>query len=234
VAALHRYPVKSTAGESLMQADVDHRGLVHDRQWAAYTADGGIASGKRTRRFRPVLGLMHWRSVAEAEDTVPWLISPEGARYRVDDPAASQTLSEAFAQPLRLRRETTTAHHDDSAVHLITTSSLAAVERRVAPVDARRWRANLLVDTGEAPEFLEQQWIGGHLAIGSEVVLHLGPGMSRCVMVDQAQHGVVAEPKVLAALGRDRDPVLGLQASTARPGAIRIGDPVTYYPAASD
>jgi len=36
---------------------VDNRGLLHDREWAAYTSDGGIASGKTTRRFRRVDGL---------------------------------------------------------------------------------------------------------------------------------------------------------------------------------
>jgi uncharacterized protein YcbX len=50
VAQLARYPVKSMAGERLGEATVEHRGLVGDRGWAVYTADGGIGSGKRTRR----------------------------------------------------------------------------------------------------------------------------------------------------------------------------------------
>ncbi|MBT2587161.1 MOSC N-terminal beta barrel domain-containing protein [Arthrobacter sp. ISL-95] len=56
IRALYRYPVKSTSGQTLSYANVTEGGLEHDRKWAIYTEDGGIASGKRTRRFRPVPG----------------------------------------------------------------------------------------------------------------------------------------------------------------------------------
>jgi uncharacterized protein YcbX len=45
VAELTRYPVKSMGPERLTEADVDLRGLLGDRTWAAYTEDGGIGSG---------------------------------------------------------------------------------------------------------------------------------------------------------------------------------------------
>jgi uncharacterized protein YcbX len=128
ISALYRYPVKSTAGQALQAAAVTARGLRHDREWAAYTEDGGIASGKRTRRFRPVIGLMNWASMAEDDDDVPLLVSPEGIRYQVDDPGASEALTAVFGQELTLRHETTIQHHDESPLHLLTTSSLAAVE----------------------------------------------------------------------------------------------------------
>lgn len=46
VVALSRFPVKSTAGESLSSAVLDERGFAHDREWAMYLSDGGIVSGK--------------------------------------------------------------------------------------------------------------------------------------------------------------------------------------------
>src|SRR5215212_4657879 len=58
VAALARYPVKSLAGEALAEATVESHGLAGDRTWAVYTEDGGIGSGKTTRRFRRVDGLL--------------------------------------------------------------------------------------------------------------------------------------------------------------------------------
>jgi uncharacterized protein YcbX len=57
VAELARYPVKSMAGERLAEARFGPTGIDGDRRWAIYTADGGIASGKTTRRFRRVDGL---------------------------------------------------------------------------------------------------------------------------------------------------------------------------------
>lgn len=78
VSALRVLPVKSTAGQALSSADVGHWGLTGDREWAAYTRDGGIASGKTTRRFRKVEGLLGWRSSARTSGAVPELRRPDG------------------------------------------------------------------------------------------------------------------------------------------------------------
>lgn len=229
VRLLNRYPVKSTAGEALPSAVVGDRGLLHDRGWAVYTADGGIASsGKTTRRFRKLEGLMSWRStVAHADgcsEELPALHSPDGGIYRVDEPAAAEALSRVFGQPLTLRRETTTRHHDECAVHLVTTSSIRRVEQLVGGrVDDRRLRANIVLQT-EGIGFVEDTWTGGELALGPEVVLQLGPGMPRCVMVDQPQADVAAGPPALKALGRAHEILLGLQAQVIRPGTVSIGD----------
>ena len=229
VAALYRYPVKSTAGQLLRIAPVMTDRFQHDRQWAAYTADGGIASGKRTRRFRPVPGLMQWQSTAHDGDDVPYLISPAGQRFRVDDPVASSALSAAFDQPLTLRAETTIQHYDESPVHVVTTSSLAAAQTLIGvPLDRRRVRSNIIIDTGVEPWFLEDEWAGGLLAIGPEVLLRLGPAMTRCVMIDQDQRGVAARPHALKPLGMHHDARLGVQASVLRAGNIQLRDPVTW------
>lgn len=234
VSVLSRFPVKSTAGETVASAVVDRRGLLHDREWGAYTSDGGIASGKTTRRFRRVDGLMRWRSAMAAvggpSETMPLLHSPDGTTYPVEDPAASVALSRAFGQPLTLRRETTVSHHDESGVHLVTTSSIRRVEELVgARIDPRRLRTNILLDTA-GTGFLEDDWTGADLAVGPDVVLRLGPGMPRCVMADQPQAGVGAEPRMLRALGRAHAVLLGLQAHVVRVGEISLGDEATLMP----
>lgn len=130
VARLARYPVKSTAaGESVSVADLDERGVGHDRHWAMYLSDGGIVSGKTTRRFRKIDGAMLWRSTVPADGSaVPIVQAPDVQSYSADDPAAEAALSVAFRQPVTLRRETTTRHHDECGVHLITTSSIRQIE----------------------------------------------------------------------------------------------------------
>ncbi|MEJ1114243.1 MOSC N-terminal beta barrel domain-containing protein [Paenarthrobacter sp. CCNWLY172] len=227
VRSLYRYPIKSTAGEALRIARVTAGGLQHDRKWAVYTDDGGIASGKRTRRFRPVLGLMQWSSRIEDGHDIPILVSPEGIQYHADDPAAPQALSEVLGQQLRLRRETTIKHHDETPLHLVTTSSLAAIAVLSGqPVDERRFRANIIIDTGTEPVFQEDNWIGAELVIGDQVRVRLGQGMPRCLMIDQSQRGVAVEQKILKLLGTHHNTNLGLQAHTSRPGKVRIGDRV--------
>ncbi len=228
IQALYRYPVKSTSGQSLRSAEVTQEGLRNDRRWAAYTRDGGIASGKRTRRFRPVAGLMNWASTAEDDGGMPILRSPEGVLYRVDDPAASEALSAAFGQELSLRPENTVQHHDESPLHVLTTSSLAAVSNLAgAVIDHRRFRANIIVDTGAEPEFLESGWLGAELRVGSVVILRIEAGMPRCTMVDQHQARVTAGPRVLKTLGAHHETSFGLQARALGLGMIHIGDLVT-------
>lgn len=58
VAGLWRYPVKSLDGEQLEQVAIDRRGVERDRLWALVDGEGKIASGKPTRRFRKVPGLL--------------------------------------------------------------------------------------------------------------------------------------------------------------------------------
>ncbi|MGH3631070.1 MAG: MOSC domain-containing protein [Sciscionella sp.] len=225
------FPVKSTAGHALPSTLVNRRGLLHDREWAAYTRDGGIASGKTTRRFRKVDGLLDWHStVPVAEGQPPQLHSPTGECYRVDDPAASQALSAAFSQELELRRETSIRHHDECGVHLLTMSSMRRAEQLIGGrVDPLRPRANLVLDTA-GTGFLEDDWSGAELAVGPEVVLRLAAGMPRCTMLDQPQHDVPGGHPLLRALGRTHDVLLGLQAQVLHTGTITLGDRVRLAP----
>ena len=49
---IRRYPVKSMAGESLDEVDLEPRGVVGDRWYAVVDGDGKLASGKHSHRFR--------------------------------------------------------------------------------------------------------------------------------------------------------------------------------------
>ena len=225
MSALGRFPVKSTAGESLRTAEVDQRGLVHDRSWAVYTADGCIASGKTSRRFRKIDGLMSWWSTAPADgNDVPQLHSPWGSSYPVDDPGAAEALTANLGQPLTLRPEGSISHYDDCPIHLVTTSSIRQIESFIgSPVDHRRTRANIVLDTDES-SWLEDSWEGLHLAVGPQLVLRIGSGMTRCVMVDQPQVGVLCESPILKALGDAHEVILGVKAAVVQTGSIAVHD----------
>lgn len=231
VQALYRYPVKSTAGQVLDLAEVDPRGLVLDRTWAVRTDDGGIGSGKTSHRFRKLDGLLRWRSgVSGTSDASAggagdvWLEDPDGRRWRAGDAGADAALSAAFGRLLGLEAEAGTPYHDDSGVHLVTTSSLRRAGALAGGVvDARRLRPNLVLAT-EDEGFVEDAWEGAELEVGPEVVLRLGEPMPRCVMVDQAHADVDAGPRVLKTLGREHSTFLGLKAEVVHGGTLRVGD----------
>lgn len=237
VAALHRYPVKSVLGEGVDLVEVDARGVRGDRMWAVRTEDGGIGSGKNSRRFRRIDGLLRLRATLDpthGTDGVAHLHLPDGRVLAVDDPGAGDVLAALFGRPVELRRETTEPYHDDSPLHLVTTTSLRTLAAELGhPVEVARFRPNVVVDTlaaGVEEGYPDDAWIGRELALGDEVVLRVDGGMPRCVMVTAEQGELPRAPGVLTTLGRVHDVEFGVQASVVRTGVVRRGDVARLLP----
>jgi uncharacterized protein YcbX len=223
VASLHRYPVKSMLGEQVRFLDVDERGCVGDRRWSVRTATGKIGSGKNTRRFAAVSGLLLMR--AQERNGAVVVTFPDGAGWAVDGEKAAERLSRQVGQPVTLAPESTVSHFDDGPVSLLGHASVAAVAReRGEPVDVPRFRANLLVDGLSA--FAEEAWIGRRLHIGT-AVLHVSAASPRCVMVNAETADLPAQPGNLAAIGRLSNGQLGVVATVVRAGRISVGDDLT-------
>jgi uncharacterized protein YcbX len=177
-------------------------------------------------------GLLRLR--ATLDDGLPRVHLPDGRTLSVDDPEAGDVLSALLGRPLELRPETTVPHHDDSPLHLVTTTALATLGRDLgAEPDVARFRPNLVVDTlasGLRDGYPEDGWIGRELALGDEVVLGIDAGMPRCVMVGAEQGDLPQDSEVLTTLGRVHDVDFGVQASVVRGGVVRPGDEVRLLP----
>ena len=79
VIELWRYPVKSLRGEQVGEARCGRQGFEWDRHWAVQGADGKLASGKSTQRFRRMPGLFSMASYVDAAG-VGWVRFPFPAR----------------------------------------------------------------------------------------------------------------------------------------------------------
>lgn len=145
------------------------------------------------------------------------------------------TLAGELDLPTNLTGEGT-SFVDLGVLHLLTTASLDAL-RAAAPdvtVDVRRFRPSIVIDTGDATGFVENDWDGTTLSIGDVRIGAQGPA-PRCVMTTVAQDGLPREPGVLQALAehnRLTNPMgtyacLGSYANVAQPGMIRVGDEIT-------
>lgn len=207
--------------------------MVGDRCWAVYTADGKLGSGKNTRRFRRVPGLLDLSARLHTErDTEPLLRFPDGSQRPAGDDDTSAALTDLLGQPLQLRPEKSVTHHDQCPVHVVTTAAIGHLQQLTGePVDAARFRSNVVLDVDDADGtgFVEDDWIGREIALGCEVVLRLGPPMTRCVMIDMPQPGIGLHrgAQLLEPLGRVHEANFGLQASVVRPGTVRLGDVAT-------
>lgn len=222
VTELWRYPVKSFLGERLDEVVLDARGVVGDRAYAVRDAAGKLGSGKTTRRFRLLRDLFDFAASADG------VRAPDGTTYRVGAPELDALLSARYGEPLAVLPEQDVPHFDAGAVHVLTTSSLGWVESEYGPGagDARRYRPNVVVDTGREEPLVEEQWIGSSISIGS-CVLEVSSRVERCVMPTFRQEDLERVPGLLRFLVERNETMLGVYASVATPGTIRSGDAVT-------
>ena len=222
MAEIWRYPVKSLAGERLRAVHVDARGVEGDRRWALVDRQGGIASGKTTRRFRKVPGLLCHRS--RLERGLPVIELADGREARADDPLAEQLISAIAPPGWALREEISTPHFDAGAVHLVTTKTLATVSNAFGEsVSVRRLRPNLLLAVEGSETFPEDGWLGRTLVVGS-VQLRIVGRTERCVMVGHAQAGLDSRPTLLKTIGRLNNVHAGVYGEVVTPGDVHEDD----------
>ncbi len=227
VRELWRYPVKSMRGERCERLRLDPRGVIGDRLYAVRDEAGKFGSGKTTRRFRRIDGLLRFRAVYEGE--VPLLTFPDGSTLRGDDPAIHEALSTHLELPVTLSREAEISHYDAGALHLLTTASLRTLGASLvdAALDERRFRPNILVEV-ESSGFPEDQWQGHGIAVGSDVRLRVGGRAERCVMVGLAQDELPADMRILRKVAQMNAARLGVYADVLTPGVVRVGDSIAF------
>ena len=119
-------------------------------------------------------------------------------------------------------------YFDAFPIHLLTTASLAMMERLnpAATWDRRRFRPNFLIETiAEIKGLVEADWEGRKLHVGT-VELQCQIPTPRCGMTIQAQAGLEKDSTILRTIVRDADQNLGIYASVVKPGDVRVGDRV--------
>jgi uncharacterized protein YcbX len=111
--------------------------------------------------------------------------------------------------------------------HLLTTGSLAWLKtfNPAADWQSRRFRPNVVVDTGSGPGLVEQDWIGQQIVIG-DAALACVNATPRCGAITRAQAGLAADKTVLRTVVKHADQNLGVYGETTIGGDIRVGDAV--------
>lgn len=226
IATLRRFPVKSLGGELLDEAAVGWAGIVGDRQWALVRDDGH-------RRFpwftgRDFSALNNWRAAypagADPKAAKPVVTTPDGWRGAVDDPALIERVAaESGARPrlIQLGR----GAFDAMPVSLVSTAGHAEVEQsHGAPLDPRRFRINLTVDT----DIPMRVWEGRRLTIGDEdgVQLVVAAPIQRCVMITIDPDTGLRDPWIMRTIAQQFANTYGVYANVVRPGMVRAGQPV--------
>jgi uncharacterized protein YcbX len=116
-------------------------------------------------------------------------------------------------------------YFDAFPLHILTTASLAALgaHNPSARFDVRRFRPNVVVETGGTAGLVETDWLGKTLQIGG-ARLKIEAPCPRCVMTTLPQHDLVKDPSVLRTIVRNAAQNVGVYATVAAAGHVAVGD----------
>jgi uncharacterized protein YcbX len=116
-------------------------------------------------------------------------------------------------------------------IQVLTTSTLQLMSQLnpAADWDVRRFRPNVLVDTGLGNRAVENDWVGRTIRIGDLVITGEQPTI-RCAMPMHAQTDLPRDPSVLRTIVREANQCLGVYASVIEAGSVATGDPVELVP----
>jgi len=206
IAELWRYPVKSMAGEALEEVRLNEDGITGDRGLAVVDAKGRVL----TARTRPRLLAHHASLGSNGEPLVdgrPWT-----------DPAVARDVEAAAGAGAHLRRTEGLDRFDILPLLIATDGAIASLG-----YDRRRFRPNLLV--GGVRGLEERTWEGRLLRTG-ECLIAIRDLRARCVMTTFDPDTVFQDVNVLRRVVREMEGTLALNASVARGGTLRVGDPV--------
>ena len=232
VSALWRFPVKSMVGEPLERTPFGPDGIPGDRGVAVIDVETGRVLGAKA-----VERLLLLRAFARPGG--PVIRFPDGrALYALD---ASEAVSELIGRRVRLevaqgddtrtpiQREDGTTYlsrpggfFDARPVHIVGTHTLATLSSLYdGAFDARRFRANIVVDTGVS----EQDWIGAELAAG-DARFEVTEPCARCAVTTAAQDDLPKDRGILSTVAQKADNVVGVYAAVRTAGMVAVGDEV--------
>ncbi len=166
-----------------------------------------------TSRTKP--GLLRHKSVLGPDgnplvDGRPW-----------NDPSVAKDVQQAAGNSTRLVFDKSTDRFDILPLLVATDGALAEIGE-----DTRRFRRNLVI--GGVEGMAERGWEDKWLRVG-EVLIGIANLRGRCIMTTFDPDTGVQDKNLLKRIYSDYDGVLALNASVAKPGVIRVGDPVELF-----
>ncbi|MDX6714835.1 MAG: uncharacterized protein QOH30_1393 [Baekduia sp.] len=231
VSSLHRWPVKSLAGEPADALRLDPRGVAGDRAHALLDMHKGAA---RQLTVRQAPGMLRWGAsypgvpgdALDADEVpLPSVVAPDGGVFAWDDPRLPHALSADLGREVVLRRNLGLMQDLGNSVLITTQATLDAVAAALGrPLDLRRFRTNIHV-TLDAEPYAEEGWEGRRLRVGDCELQLLHPCV-RCVIPTRDPDTTVKDAEILRWLTREHGGLFGINARMRSTGRVAVGDAV--------
>ena len=222
VTELHRWPVKSMAGQPVDALAVDRRGGQGDRAHAVFDVHKG-APRRLTAREAP--RLLAWRATYDGRPGEAVLRAPDGATWAWSDPGLPAALSADLGREVTLHSDPALQQDlpDSLLVTVQATFDALSAELDTA-LDLRRFRPNVHVEL-DADPFAEEAWEGRRLRVG-EAELELLHPCERCAIPTRDPDTQAKWPLLLRHLSDHHNCWFGINARSVGQSTIRLGDRV--------
>ncbi|MGE0118679.1 MAG: MOSC domain-containing protein [Dongiaceae bacterium] len=253
IESLWRYPVKSMAGERVVDAYMSFSGLYGDRCYAFRnsaarkgfpylnaTAQSQMLLYRPKFRFparaaRPP-NLVEATSIApgvnpadaEPGDMALDVVTPSGATMAIDAPALIAMLGEGLRGENHVTLvRSARALTDCRPVSLIGLQTVRQIGEELGhPVDKRRFRANIYLDLASDCGFAEDDLVGRRLRLGSKAELAILERDPRCRMISLDPDTGEHNPEVFRNVAQAHATFAGIYCAVLVEGLLSEGDTV--------
>jgi uncharacterized protein len=207
VKELWRYPVKSMAGERILETELTRSGLPNDRNVLVVGPNGRVIT---SRTHHQLLGL---------KGTLGENGEPLVSGHRWNSPEALGLVNEAAVIGAELVLHEGVERFDVLPLLVATDGAIAHMG-----FDGRRLRPNIVIGGVEGLE--ERKWPGRRLRIGAALI-YAAQLRGRCVMTTYDPDTLQQDHRILKRIVEELDGTMALDCAVVEEGLVREGDPVT-------
>lgn len=199
--------------------------LLADAPDAAERVSAAVGTQVTLWPLRPASDLAHYRRGAPDHADVATELRAIFGR-EPDEPLPDLSV---FPPDLFAYESPPGTYFDAFPLLLLTDASLRRLSQ-LAPaslVDVRRFRPNFVIATEGSDGFPERAWAGQRLRVG-DAVLRVEIPCPRCVMITHGFEDLPRDPGLMRTVVREAEGAVGVYASVAEPGRVRVGDAVAF------
>ena len=231
VQEINLYPVKSMRGVSVPKAKLYWYGLNGDRKYAFVRSDTPSGFPWLTGREVPELLRYEPRFLTPDEPMTSDICvrTPSGQTLPLGSAELEQTLTSSYGSSvllLHLNRGT----YDCMPMSLVTDATFASIQSGLnKPLDRRRFRPNLVIQTEDIGAEPEKAWLGASLTFGKRpdsARVSISYPIKRCVMVNLEPDSGKNSPEVSNYVVETMQACAGVYGAVSRPGTVELGDSV--------
>ncbi|MBP1950069.1 MOSC domain-containing protein [Virgibacillus litoralis] len=228
-----RHPVKSFSGESVQKSKIMDYGLYGDRGHA-YLDESKKENFLTITQFPEMVRYKARYAGEELLDEYPGVevITPQGKIYDWEDEELIKEMEN------KSNRKISTIEYPPSHVpigpiaveniQLVTDASIDSLKEMwgKAEVDFRRFRPNLFISLKDKIPFIEEEWIGRRMKIGSDVEIELVGHCKRCMIITVNPDNAERDSSLHKTVIKERKNNFGVYATVIKTGDIHVDDEV--------